>query len=225
MILFVDNEHEWGYSQPWGDMVAAMRMKISYRLEDISGDTCLLQRWHRVTPELVERHDIRAMFISGSGAHKDEYDVEAQAGLREVIRSVEIPMFGFCGGFQLMFESLGAPLELVGPIPAGEDDPTPDYAPGLRKEVGYMPVTVTDDHPVTAGLGAHPIFRQFHSWEITAIPDGFSNYASSDVTANQLVVGDDRPVMGTQFHPEYFTDEHPDGRTLIANFCRWAGLM
>jgi gamma-glutamyl-gamma-aminobutyrate hydrolase PuuD len=31
-------------------------------------------------------------------------------------------------------------------------------------------------------------------------------------------------MVGTQFHPEYWTDEHPAGRTLIANFLTWAGL-
>jgi gamma-glutamyl-gamma-aminobutyrate hydrolase PuuD len=33
------------------------------------------------------------------------------------------------------------------------------------------------------------------------------------------------PIVGTQFHPEYWTDEHPAGKILIENFCRWAGLI
>lgn len=208
MILFVDNEHEWGYAQPWGDMVAAMRTKIAYRLEDITGHTCLLQRWHRVTPELVDAYDIQAIFISGSGAHKDEYDKDLQAGVRDVIRAADRPMFGFCGGMQLVFETLGAPLERIGPIPEGETDKHPDYEPGWMKEVGYLPVTLGADHPLTEGLGDGPVFRQHHTWEIKTVPDGFVNHASTDVTPNQLVIGSDLPIVGSQFHPEYFTDEH-----------------
>ena len=31
--------------------------------------------------------------------------------------------------------------------------------------------------------------------------------------------------MGTQFHPEYFTAEHPAGGRLIENFMRWSGIL
>ncbi len=33
-----------------------------------------------------------------------------------------------------------------------------------------------------------------------------------------------RPLYGLQFHPERYTDAHPDGRTILANFFRLAGL-
>ena len=32
-------------------------------------------------------------------------------------------------------------------------------------------------------------------------------------------------MIGTQFHPEYWTDEHPAGKTLITNFMQWADLI
>ena len=225
MILFVDNEHKWGYQQSWGEFVLAARTRITYRLEDITGDTCLLQRYPRVGQELIERYSIRAMFISGSGTHKDDYEEAEQEGLREVIRRSEIPIFGFCGGFQLLAETLGAPLERIGPIPDGEEDPDPDYEPGLLKEVGYLPVDVESAHPIAEGLGGSPIFRQHHNWEIKQLPPGFVNHASSRITPNQMVVHETLPIMGTQFHPEYYTDEHPAGRVLIENFCRWSNLI
>ena len=33
-----------------------------------------------------------------------------------------------------------------------------------------------------------------------------------------------RPLYGFQFHPERYTEAHPDGRTILANFFRLAGL-
>jgi len=32
-------------------------------------------------------------------------------------------------------------------------------------------------------------------------------------------------MVGTQFHPEYATDEHPAGRLLIENFMKWSDLI
>ena len=39
------------------------------------------------------------------------------------------------------------------------------------------------------------------------------------------MIDDERHMVGTQFHPEYWTDEHPMGEQLIANFMRWVGLI
>ena len=55
MIVLVDNEHETGYAQPWGQEIMANRVRIKYRLEDLSGHECLIVRWNRVSPELLER--------------------------------------------------------------------------------------------------------------------------------------------------------------------------
>ena len=221
----MDAEHASGYDQPWGEFILAGRARITYKLEDITGDTCLLQRYTSVDPELLDRYSIRAVFISGSGTDKDDYDPVEQQGLRDVIRDSTVPIFGFCGGFQVLAETLGAALERIGRIEEGADDSDPDYEAGWQKEVGYLPVEMDPDHVLAEGLGTSPVFRQHHTWEIKDLPEGFSNYASSDVTPLQMMVAEDRPVVGTQFHPEYYTEEHPAGRVLIENFCRWAGLI
>ena len=225
MILFVDLEHESGRAGEMGTFLLANRTRITYLLEDITDDTCLLQRYDRVNPALIARHGIRAMFLSGSGTDASEYDEAAKAGLREVIREARIPIFGFCAGWQWMAESLGSTIEQVGPLPEGEDDPDPDYMPGWRTESGYLPVEIIGDHPIVDGLGESPVFRHFHGQEIKTLPDGFSNYARTDVTEHQLAIHDSLPLVGSQFHPEYPTDDHPEGRTLIEGFCSWAGIV
>lgn len=224
MILYVDLEHASTYTKPRTDWLLASRTRITYRLQDLVGDVCLLQRYPDVTPELIECHDIRAVFISGNGAPKDLYDPADQAGLARVVLDGTIPVFGFCGGFQFVGETLGVPLERIGRLAADDVDEHPDYQPGWRKELGYAPVEVMGTHPLLEGLGEAPVFRHAHTWELKALPAGFDNYARTDVTELQLVAHEERPLAGAQFHPEYWTDEHPAGRRLLENFCAWAGL-
>ena len=100
----------------------------------------------------------------------------------------------------------------------------PQFAPGWIKETGYFGIDLTAEHPVLDGLAESPIMRHAHSWELATLPAGFRSIASTDVTEHQLIVNDDRRIVASQFHPEYWTDEHPDGGVMITNFCTWAGL-
>ena len=227
MILFVDNEHASGYEASYGQMILAARTRITYRLQDISGQVCLLQRYHDVSLGLVARYDIQAMFISGNGSDPEVYDPADQEGLRSVIRDGSIPIFGFCGGHQMIAQTLGAPLERIGPVPPDEVDPNPDYAPGWKTEFGFLPLDLSSDHgdhPLLKNLGEHPVVRHAHAWEIKQAPSSFLTLARTDTSPVQLMVDDERMLVGTQFHPEYWTDEHPAGRQLIKNFCDLAGL-
>lgn len=239
MILFVDMEHESGYEASFGEMILAGRTRITYRLQDLSGHTCLLQRYSDVNPKLITDYDIQAVFLSGNGTDWADYDPAQQEGLREVIRQRTVPIFGFCGGFQFIAETLGTPIERIGEFAEGETDPVPHYAPGWKTEFGYLPIDV-ENHPLNDGLGHAPIMRQAHSFEIKQAPEGFSTFGSTDTTPIQIIVSEPAPsstdasstdtsssralIVGTQFHPEYWTAENPDGKQMIANFCSMAGL-
>lgn len=224
MILYVDNEHASVYERPKMDRLGAARLRITYRLQDLTGDVCLLQRYPDVDPDLIARYDIRAIFISGHGAPPDAFDESDRAGLRAVIRDGGTPVFGFCGGLQFMAETLGVEVRRIGRIPEGTDDPAPAYEPGWLKEVGYEPVRVIADHPLVVGLGPEPVFRHAHTYELAEPPPGFEVLAETDLTRVQLAAHRELPLAGSQFHPEYWTDDAPAGRRLIENFCRWAGL-
>jgi GMP synthase-like glutamine amidotransferase len=227
MIILVDNEHETGYAKPWGEKIMAARVRIKYRLEDMAGEPCLIVRYDLVTPELFRDVGARAVFISGNSAAATDYEAEDQAGLRAAIAARAWPMFGFCGGFQVMAEAYGALLAPIGLL--DPDDPSEGeeaaFAPGMRHETGYLPVHVTAAHPLLVGLSNPPVMRHAHAWEIKTVPSGFSNYASTEVTPIQMIVHDDLPIVGTQFHPEYSTAEYPDGGRLIENFMRWSGIV
>ena len=96
---------------------------------------------------------------------------------------------------------------------------------GRPFEFGYHSVNFTrSDHPLLEGLGPSEVFRHAHGLHVPEPPPGFDVVATNEVTPVQMAVDDNRCLVGTQFHPEYWTDEHPAGRTLIANFLRWAGI-
>ena len=225
MILYVDYEHASSYEKPHADWLLASRTRISYKLQDVSGHRCLLQRYTDVDAGIVDELDIAAVFISGNGAPPDRYDPADLDGLAEIIRSGRTPVFGFCGGLQFMGTVLGARLVRVGPLGDDEVDPHPKYEPGWRKELGYEPVELIGEHPLLAGLERRPVFRHAHTSELKDAPDGFVNLARTDITELQYLAHETLPLAATQFHPENWTDEHPAGKTLITNFMRWSGLI
>ena len=225
MIIFVDNELEEAYEKPWGERIMAARTRIKYRLEDISGEPCLIVRYNHMSPYLIKKFDVKAILISGNSANPPDYDPAEQEGLRAVFQEKAVPTFGFCGGFEVMAETYGARVEKIGPIPDGEEDPFPDYAAGMKKEFGYMPINVLEPHPFLEGLGKAPIMREAHSWEIKDVPAEFKLYGSTEISPVQIVIHESLPIIGTQFHPEYYTDEHPDGKRMIENFFRVAGIL
>jgi len=226
VIVLVDNEHPSGYAQPWGEKIMAARVRIKYELEDLSGHECLIVRWDKVSVELLGRVGAAAVFISGNSAQPDDYERHQLVGMYEALRSLRWPTFGFCGGHQVIGDAFGAQLAPIGELADGEEafGEAADFAPGLRAELGYFPVQITRDHPVLDGVGRSPVVRHAHSWELKSLPPGFTNYAATDMTPIQVIVHDQAPIVGTQFHPEYATDEHPAGRHMIANFIRWAGI-
>ncbi len=230
MIVFVDYEHADGRTAAWGDKVLAARTWITYRLEDLSGRPCHLVRYDRVDAELLQRLGAEALFISGNGTDPARYDQQTLDPLRSIIREATLPIFGFCGGFQCIAETLDVPLT---PITVDETTPPELLRPfgtdaaGNEKqgEAGYHPVTLDADHQLLAGIEPVPVFRHAHYLQVPALPDGFQTLASSPVTPIQMAVSDERRTVGTQFHPEYYTNEHPAGRVIIENFLRWSGLI
>ena len=98
VILYVDNEHASVYDRPKMSWLGAARLRITYQLQDLTGDVCLVQRYPDVSPELIERLGIRAVFISGHGAPPELYDEADRGGLRAIVADGRTPVFGFCGG-------------------------------------------------------------------------------------------------------------------------------
>lgn len=225
MLIFVDYEHAEWYAGDRAQGIQAARTWITYRLEDLSGQHCMLVRYDRVTTDLLDRLGATALFISGQATAPDRYRPDDVAALQDIVRTTGLPVFGFCGGWQFLATTLGADLVPIQPTPEQmTSDLLTEWPGGVPAEFGYHPIDVTVEHPLLDGLAKPPVFRHAHALHVPAAPDGFEVIASTPASPIQLAVDDERRLVGTQFHPEYWTDEHPDGRTLIANFLRWAGL-
>lgn len=227
MIVFVDLEHErLQQDDPErGQRTYANRLRVKYRLEDIAGESCLLMRYHHVTPERLDALPIKAVIVSGNSTEFEHYSGASLAGLRAVLRAAAYPTLAFCGGCQLLAQSYGAAIGPIGPLPPGAVDlaADPKLAPGMIQERGFMPVTVVQAHPLFAGLGPAPVFLESHYWEVKAPPPGFALYASTTACKVQMIAHESRPLIAVQFHPEYYDEEHGDGQKLLENFFRLYG--
>jgi len=224
MIVIVDLEHARLQQEDpeRGQRTYANRLRVKYRLEDMAGEPCLLMRYNHVTPARLRDLRVKALFVSGNSTEFEHYAEADMAGLRAVFREAAYPTIAFCGGCQILAQSYGAEIGPIGVLPVGVIDPTADerLAPGMIQERGFMPVTVVNDHPLFAGLGPAPVFLESHYWEVKALPSGFRLYASTEKCKLQMIAHESRPLIATQFHPEFYDETHQDGQKLIANFCR-----
>lgn len=225
MIVFVDLEHaRQREDEQAGLRSLGRRLMVKYRLEVLSGHDCLIVNYDRVTPDLLRQHKPVALFVSGNQTDLIEYDEGDLRGLRSIYRSGEWPTFSFCGGFQLLSQTFGSDVGPIGSIgEIGETDTeSSDRSPfsGFINEFGFCAVELKFGEPLFAGLGSEVVVHQEHYWEVKTVPDGFRSIATSTVCSLQAIAHGALPLFGTQFHPEYYDDQHRFGRSMIRNFLR-----
>jgi len=225
MICFVDLEHEKVLRDPEKKKDHfCRRAEVQLRLEEISGQACLVQRYTRVTQRRLGEWGIKALLIGGNASDWVEYDGPELKEMYRIIRAAELPILGFCGGCQLIAQAHDVPIGPMRRLREGEPDPYPEYRPGHFKERGFMPVCLLQPDPLFEGLGEKPVLFESHYWELKEPPPGFKVMASTDECRIQAIKHKKYLIYGTQFHPEQYTEEQADGRTLIANFFRLAGI-
>jgi GMP synthase (glutamine-hydrolysing) len=142
--------------------------------------------------------------LSGSSAPWKEHDPASLERLGHVVLAAEAPVFGICAGMQLLAEFAGGRVEIM--------------APATREEVGYRPLEVLDASDLLAGLSGRPTVYHDHRDEVVELPQGFRVLARTGLCEIQAIVAPERRWWGTQFHPERFDEQHPDGRRIIRNF-------
>jgi GMP synthase (glutamine-hydrolysing) len=106
----------------------------------------------------------------------------------------------------------------MGPVTDDEPDHNPGYHPGLYKEWGMYPVRIVADDPLFAGLG--PVIRvpEYHMDEVKVLAPELVLLASSARCRVQAYRHRDKPLYGTQFHPEKTEEAYPDGKRVLENF-------
>jgi GMP synthase (glutamine-hydrolysing) len=95
----------------------------------------------------------------------------------------------------------------------------------MMKEWGFARVDVLHADPLFESLDDRPVFLQAHWWGMRDVPPGFTLLASNDVCRVQAIKHDSRLLYGVQFHPEAYSEEHQDGKVLLKNFFRLAGVI
>jgi GMP synthase-like glutamine amidotransferase len=245
MICYVDMEHPSALRGPHRRSEhAAYCDKIRRKLEDTSQVRCVVRPYQAVTKAWLESTAVRALVLGGNATDWGEYSQAELQELEEIIRGAELPILGLCGGLQLIGMAHGVPVEPMRPLRTGEADPEDGYAAGFFKEWGFTPVSVIEADPLFEGLTA-PVFLEAHFCELREVPHGFSLLASTDTCRIQAIKRIGKPVYGTQFHPEAYIvgvddaggwllnlvypdgcrTNQPDGRTLLTNFFRLAGIQ
>jgi GMP synthase (glutamine-hydrolysing) len=150
--------------------------------------------------------------LSGSGAPWDEHDPAELARLGDAVRAADAPVLGICAGLQLLAGFAGGRVE-------------PMAVAGRPPERGYLPLEVLDDGDLLAGLPSQATVFQDHTDEISELPADFRVLARTAGCEIQAIAAPERRWWGTQFHPEHFDAEHPDGRHVIANFFELASSV
>lgn len=218
-VLYIDTEHDQVLDHPERSLTHRARIEtVQGRLAAAAGEPCLVQRFAAATLARIEQIAPSALVIGGNLTDWSAYDSADLAGLFATIRAAPVPILGICAGHQLIGQAHGAAWGPLGAPQTGEIDPDPAFAPGQRKECGFLPVEIDPRCPLFHGLPPRSTFFQFHYWQLDDIPAGFAIRAHSPLSTIQAIERHDRPVFGVQFHPERYDSAYPDGATVLRNF-------
>jgi GMP synthase-like glutamine amidotransferase len=245
MIAYVDMEHERALRT--SEQRASHRAFVEGvhgRLAAIAGTPCRVRRYTEASEAWLREIDARALVIGGNVTNWPHYSGDSLAPMFGIIREAAIPILGLCGGHQLIALAHGGP-EAINPLRAGDPAPDAIYGPDSFREWGFTPVRILRPDPLFDGLPETPVFLEAHYLEVAGPPPGFDALASTGDCRVQVMKRADRPVYGAQFHPEGYIDgpgdalawlvgyvyhdgydrRQPDGRRLLSNFFRLAGLL
>lgn len=218
-VIYVDTEHARVHEDAdLGPPHCAHVEQARERLEEAAGRPCLVLPWAETTPDRVARLDPAALVIGGNTTDWALYLEAELAGLMATIRAAPVPILGICAGHQLIGRAHCAAWGSLGALQPGEIDPAPDFAPGQRKEFGFLPVVLDARCPLFADLPEMADFYQYHYWQLVDAPEGFVRRAHSPWSAVQAIERSDRPVFGVQFHPERYDAAHPSGAEVLRIF-------
>jgi GMP synthase (glutamine-hydrolysing) len=218
-VVYVDTEHQRVYSHPEaGSRHQARLAETTDRLEKVAKAPVEILGFAEVSPSRIAQSLPAAIIIGGNTTDWGEFDFKEMAGLLEVIRAAPAPILGVCAGHQLIGYAHHVKWGPLGPLQQDEVDPDPRFAPGQRKQRGFLSVQLDLRCPLFRGMEATANLFQSHYWQLEDVPPGFAARASSPWSAIQAIERLDRPVFGVQFHPERYDAAHPHGAVILRNF-------
>lgn len=160
-----------------------------------------------VTPAAVDA--VAADCIIASGRLKEgtlEEIPVAYASFLDFLRhNNKYPYLGICFGHQLLSLAHGVEIRHM------SEDLT-------KAEAGYTKIDIQPCAALFRDLASPICCMESHHDEISAVPAGFQLVASTAVCERQAIAHQSWPVYGVQFHPEFYSAEHPDGMVILQNF-------
>jgi len=216
--------------------------RVKARLEQASGERCLVVPYQEFDQSVVNQLQPRAIAMSGFGGHFQLRKVEWFLGMNQVLHQADLPILCFCGSHQLLGFAFNRdlaqvslledePMRKLGPeedLPRrAQQSPEVDLSPFFVAG-GFFPIRRIQDDPLFHGLPEVMTMRCAHYCEVKQLPPGFELLASSQHCPIEAMRHRERPLYGTQFHPEAYEPPFLDGRTLLENFARivrdfWSG--
>jgi GMP synthase (glutamine-hydrolysing) len=208
--------------------------RVKVRLEQASGERCLIVPFEEFDLEAVEELQPRAVVMSGFGGHFQSRKIDSFFGMDEVFHKADLPILGICGSHQLMgfcFNRNLRKTKVLRDQPMrrmGQEEDLPRRAQGDPKydlsghfvADGFFPIKRVRPDPLFAGLPERMMMRCSHYCEVKKLPRGFLHLATSGHCRIEAMRHATRPVYGVQFHPEAYDAPFLHGRKLLENFAR-----
>jgi GMP synthase-like glutamine amidotransferase len=177
--------------------------QLRQRLEELAGVAVGSRRYD----DPADFEDAAAVVLSGSFEPWSVHSPGALAVLAERLSRYAGPVLGICAGMQLQVMFAGGTV-----------------GPRTRPELGFGAVELLREDPLFDGLGPAPVVYEHHAEDVTEVPEEFVVLARSQGCAVEAIAAPRRRWWGTQFHPECFSDQHPEGARMLTNFFALAGL-
>jgi GMP synthase (glutamine-hydrolysing) len=193
--------------------------QLRARIEEISGLPCLVFHYMQLKRDDLSKPNVQAIVLR---AWKDLKDELHRGELYAMLRENDVPTIGFCGGQHQICIACDGKVGTMRKLRPGEKDPNPGYYPGEFKEWGPVAIKILKRDPIFEGFGDQVVMIEMHCGECKKLPPDFENLASSEECKIQVIKHKQKFLYGTQFHPEVYDGDHPDGRTLISNFLNLA---
>ncbi len=210
-------------------------VRIKARLEEASGERCLIVPHQEFGPEVVEELRPTALVMSGFGGRWEDYPVPDFRGMTAVIARYErLPMLCICGSHQLLgffmngqmegrkrlFDQPMRRMQPGDPMPRqpGGNDPAGRRRASCFVAYGFYEIERLLNDPLFRGLPDRMILRCSHYCEVKQLPPGFIRLARSAHCPIEAMRHPNRPLYGVQFHPEAYEAPFFHGRKVLQNF-------
>jgi GMP synthase-like glutamine amidotransferase len=190
-------------------------------IEDISQDACLILHYSQVNLDVLAKIQPWAICHSGGVTDYDDYDVLQAPNYLQVVREFPVAQIGFCGGHQILANIFGSSLGPMRRLRPDEPDHDP-YSAGYFKEWGVYPVQIVSSDALFQGCGDSIHVHEYHYWEVKELAEDLVLLASTAGCRVQAFRHREKPVYGTQFHPEKTNDTYRDGARVLENFFKLA---